>query len=217
METLDLEVKGRDRSGKVSSRSLRRDGRAPAIIYGPKMGATRVSVDVREFEKQVGPGSHSHLLRLLCPDGSVGDKLVLVKDVQRHPVTRTLLHADLYEVDVHERIRVDIALNFVGKAAGVDVGGILQPIRRSVEVLCLPMQIPDEIEVDVTKLGIHDAIHISDLVAPEGVEIPFDTDITLVTVLPPVVEESRPGATEGGAEAAAAETSGEKKEESSAG
>lgn len=214
METLDLEVQGRHGSGKGSSRSLRRQGRVPAIIYGPKMDALAVTLEAREFEKKVGLGSHSHLLRLSSQDGSVGEKLVLVKDVQRDPVTRGLLHADLYEVNVHERIRVDIALNFVGKAVGVDVGGILQPIRRSIEVLCLPMQIPDEIDVDVSRLGIHDAIHISDLVAPEGVEIPYDADITLVTVLPPVVEEARGGAADSGT---AAESAGEKKEEPAAG
>ena len=77
--------------------------------------------------------------------------------------------------------------------------GILQPIRRELEVLCLPTEIPDYIEIDVSKLGIHDAIHISDVVAPSGVEIPIDTDEAVVTVLPPVVEEVKV------AEAAAAE------------
>ena len=88
------------------------------------------------------------------------------------------------------------------------MGGILQPIRREVEVLCLPTEIPDFLEIDVTRLGIHDAVHISDLKPPAGVEIPYDTDEALVTVLPPVVEEVKveaapePG-TEGAAAAAA--------------
>ncbi len=215
METLELAVKGREQRGKEASRVLRREGRFPAVIYGPKMEPAPISLEVREFEKKIGFGTHTHLLRLSAADGSVSERLVVVKDVQRHPVTRNLLHADLYEVDVHERIRVDVPINFVGKAAGVDFGGILQPVRRSIEVLCLPMQIPDEIEIDVSPLGIHDAIHISDIVAPEGVEIPYDADVAIVTVLPPVVEESRGGAA--GEEAAPAVAAGDKKEESGAG
>lgn len=214
METIDIQISSRERGGKGAARALRRDGRAPAIIYGPKMAPQPVSVEVRDFDRKVGDGMHSHLLRLSDAGGGSGERLVLVKDVQRHPITRGLLHADFYEVDVRERIRVDVALNFVGKAAGVDLGGILQPIRRSVEVLCLPLQIPDEMTIDVSRLGIHDAIHVSDLVPPDGVEIPHDTDFAIVTVLPPVVDESRPGA--GGEGVAGAETGTEKKEDSSA-
>jgi len=191
METLDLAVKARGGSGKTSSRALRREGRFPAVIYGPRMAPENVSLEMREFDRKAGAGSHAHLFKLTSSDGAIVEKLVLVKEVQRHPVSRHLLHADLYEVDIKEKIRVDIALNFVGKAAGVDLGGILQPIRRTIEVLCLPLQIPDEIEIDVSALGIHDAIHISDIKAPNGVEIPYDADEALVTVLPPVVEETR--------------------------
>ena len=88
-----------------------------------------------------------------------------MKELQRHPVSRALLHADLYEVDVTAKLRVRVPLHFVGRAEGVELGGILQPMRREVEVSCLPTDIPDFIEIDVSALGIHDAIHISDLQA----------------------------------------------------
>ena len=104
-----------------------------------------------------------------------------------------MLHTDLYEVDVTAKIKLRVPLHFIGRAEGVELGGILQPIRREVEVLCLPTEIPDYIEIDVSALGIHDAVHISDLKPPAGVEIPFDTDEALVTVLPPVVEEVKAG------------------------
>jgi large subunit ribosomal protein L25 len=134
---------------------------------------------------------------------------VLVKELQRDPVSRQLLHADLYEVDVTAKLHLRVALHFVGRAAGAELGGILQPIRRDIEVLCLPTEIPDFIEVDVTQLGIHDAIHMSDLKPPPGVEIPFDTDDALVTVLPPVVEEVKVAEpAEGEAAAAAAPAEG---------
>ena len=150
-------------------------------------------------------GTHTQLLRLQSDDSALAEKLVLVKDLQRHPVTRSLVHADFYEVDVNQKISVEVPINFVGKAAGVDIGGILQPVRRRVEVLCLPLQIPDDIEVDVSPLGIHDAIHISQLPVPEGVEIPYDADVTIVTVLPPVVDESKTAAAEGEEEGAGEE------------
>lgn len=216
METLDLSAQPRVGSGKTINRGLRRAGRFPAVIYGPKMAPVNISLEMREFDRKAGAGSHAHLFKITSNGSEIGEKLVLVKEVQRHPVTRQLLHADLYEVDVKEKIRVDIALNFVGKAAGVDLGGILQPIRRTLEVLCLPLQIPDEIEIDVSALGIHDAIHISDVKPPAGVEIPYESDEAIVTVLPPVVEEARAGQVEGegAAPAAGAADKGEGKDSS---
>ncbi len=208
METLNLIVESREAGRKGAARALRRNGRIPAVVYGPKMEPSAISVEERSFEKAVGDGTRMQLLRL---EGGVGDKLVLVKDTQRDPLTRALLHADLYEVDVEQKLHVEIPLSFVGKSIGVENGGILQPIRRSIEVLCLPLKIPDEIEIDVTELGIQDAVHVSDLNAPEGVEISFDTDFAVVTVLPPVVEEVKatedevePGAEEVAAEGDAA-------------
>ncbi len=197
MEAQEINVKARTRRGKMAARALRREGYVPAIVYGPKMKSAPISLEEREVEKSVSAGSRTQLMKLLSTDADVNDKLVLVKELQRHPLTRRLVHADLYEVDVNERLSVEVALSFVGKAAGVELGGILQPVRRSIEVLCLPMQIPQEIEIDVSALGIHDAIHISDVKAPDGVEIPFDADVTLVTVLPPVVEETKAEETEG--------------------
>jgi large subunit ribosomal protein L25 len=85
-------------------------------------------------------------------------------------------------------------LHFVGKAVGVVAGGILQPIQREIEVECLPTEIPEFIEVDVSALGIHEAIHVSDLKPPEGVTLVADPSQTLVTVLPPTVEEAKPAA-----------------------
>ena len=191
MEAQSLNVKRRTNRGKGAARSMRREGRVPGVVYGPKMKPEMISLDAREVEKAVGYQTRTQLMKLLSNDLGISEKLVLVKEVQRHPLTRSLIHTDLYEVDVNQRLNVEVPLNFVGKAAGVELGGILQPVRRSIEVLCLPLQIPEELEVDVSALGIHDAVHISDLKPPEGVEIPFDADVTLVTVLPPVVEETR--------------------------
>jgi large subunit ribosomal protein L25 len=188
METIDLGVEPRSGTGKGAVRTLRRSGKIPAILYGAVRPATMVAIDAKEFETKVGRLEGTHLIRLNTTS-ELGGRLVLVKELQRDPVTRQLLHADLYEVDVNAKLRLRVALHFVGRAAGVEMGGILQPIRREIEVLCLPTEIPDFIEVDVSQLGIHEAIHMSDLKVPPGVEVPYDTDDALVSVLPPVVEE----------------------------
>lgn len=189
MDAIELNAELRGAIGKAATRALRRSGKVPAVLYGAQQVSTLVAVDEKEFETKVGAIRGTHLIRLSSPATELGGRLVLVKEVQRHPVRRRLLHADLYEVDVASRIKLRVALHFVGRAAGIDLGGILQPIRREVEVLCLPTEIPDFIEVDVANLGIHDAVHLSDLKAAAGVEIVIDTDEAVVTVLAPVVEE----------------------------
>src|SRR5215468_5983120 len=207
METIELGVVPRA-SDKRSARQVRREGKVPAVLYGAKRETTAVAVDGKEFETKIGSIEGTHLIRLTSSSGELGGRLVLVKEVQRHPVSRQLLHTDLYEVDVTAKIKLRVPLHFIGRAEGVELGGILQPIRREVEVLCLPTEIPDYLEIDVSALGIHDAVHISDLKPPEGVEIPYDTDEALVTVLPPVVEEvkvvAEPEVVEGAAAAPAA-------------
>jgi large subunit ribosomal protein L25 len=189
MEAIELNVEPRDPKGKGSARGLRRRGKVPAVLYGAKRPAVHVVMDGDEFEAKVGNIEGTHLIRLSSSLADLGGRLVLVKEVQRHPVSRALLHTDLYEVDVAAKIKLRVPLHFIGRAEGVELGGILQPIRREVEVLCLPTEIPDYLEIDVSRLGIHEAVHISELKPPPGVEIPFDTDEALVTVLPPVVEE----------------------------
>jgi large subunit ribosomal protein L25 len=183
---------------------MRRGGKIPAVLYGAAREAVIVAVDDKEFETKIGSLEGTHLIRLTSSVADLGGRLVLVKEVQRHPVSRRVLHADLHEVDVTAKIKLRVPLHFIGRAEGVEMGGILQPVRREIEVLCLPTEIPDFIEIDVTHLGIHDAVHISDVTAPPGVEIPFDTDEALVTVLPPVVEEVKVAAEGEPAEGAAA-------------
>jgi len=136
----------------------------------------------------------SHLIRLGSPIPEIGGRLHWSRRCSG-PLTREVLHADLYEVDVERKLRLRVPLHFVGKAAASN-GRIMQPIHRDVEVLCLPTDIPGYIEVDVAGLDIHDAVHVSQLAPPPGVEFVYDTDDTLVTVLPPTVEEVKVAAPE---------------------
>jgi len=186
---------------------MRAAGRVPGILYGPKRTTTSITVAAEEFEKKVVHLEGAHLIRLVhagANDAELHEKMVLVREMQLHPVSGRALHADFYEVDLTERLTVEVTIHFVGKAVGVVNGGILQPILREIEIECLPTEIPDFFEVDVTALDIHDAVHASDLNLPEGVSLVGDPTRTIVTVLPPSIEAKPEGATEGAAPAAEA-------------
>jgi large subunit ribosomal protein L25 len=153
----------------------------------------------------------SHLLRLKSAAPGLSEKVALVKDVQFHPISGDVIHTDLYEVDLTARLQVHVPLHFVGKAAGVVRGGILQPIVREIEVECLPMDIPEFFNVDVSALDIGDSIHVGDLPIPEGVSAIYESNFAIVAVVPPTVEEAQP--TAAAAEGVAAPAEPEAKEE----
>jgi len=208
METVEIAIERRTGGGKGAARKLRSTGRVPAVLYGPNRSVTSVSVDGVQFERRLGHLEGSHLIRLVSQNGSDADlheRMVLLRETQRHPVTGAILHADFYEVDLTERLVVSVPLHFTGKAVGVVAGGILQPVMREIEVECLPTEIPESIEVDVTALGIHDAIHLADIALPEGAQLVGEATQTVVTVLPPTVEAKPAEAAEAAPEAAAAE------------
>jgi large subunit ribosomal protein L25 len=189
MEQVQLSAEPRGDAGKGPARRVRRSGKIPAVFYGPKRQSTLIAVDSKEFSQKVSTLEGSHLIRFVSGAAELADKVALVKDTQVDPVTGIVLHADFYEVDMAHKIRLRVPLHFTGKAVGVALGGILQPVQRDVEVECLPGDIPEFINVDVSALNIHDAVHVSELQAPDGVSVCYDTDATLVTVLPPTVEE----------------------------
>jgi large subunit ribosomal protein L25 len=195
METLEINVERRAGTGKSVTRKLRRSGVIPAIFYGQKRTPVTIGVKAEEFAKKLQYLEGSHLIRLVHDGGAdaeLHDKMVLLREVQLHPVLGDVLHVDFYEVDLAERLAVSVPLHFIGKPAGVVEGGILQPILREIQVECLPTEIPEFIEVDVSALGIHEAIHVSDLKLPEGVTPTAEDSQTIVTVLPPTVEEAKP-------------------------
>lgn len=190
METVEIQIETREVSSKRSVGRLRRDGKMPGIFYGPKGGPVPLVVDKKQFLTQVADLEGSHLIRMKSASPLLADKVALVKEMQFHPVTGEILHADFYEVDLGKKVRVKVPLHFVGKAEGVVRGGILQPIVREVEVECLPMEIPEYLNVEVSALDIGDSLHIKDLPVPEGVAVIYEDNFTLVTVVPPSVEEA---------------------------
>jgi large subunit ribosomal protein L25 len=206
VETLEIQADARDRKNKRDARRLLRGGKIPGVLYGPKMQTVNLEFDKREFSSRIAGLEGSHLVRLKSSATSLADKVALVKDMQYHPISGEVIHADLYEVDLTAKITVHVPLHFVGKAAGVVRGGILQPIVREIEVECLPLDIPEYFNVDVSALDIGDSAHIEDLVMPDGVTAIYESNLALVAVVPPTVEEAPAAAAAPaeGAEAAAA-------------
>ena len=218
METVEIQIEPREAGTKGKAKRLRRDGKLPGVFYGPKAQTVPLEVDRKDFMSRVADLEGSHLIRIKSGSPLLADKVALVKEMQFHPVTGEVLHADFYEVDLSAKIRVKVPLHFVGKAAGVVRGGILQPIVREVEVECLPMDIPEFFNVEVSELDIGDSLHVTGLAMPEGVVAASESDLTLVTVVPPSIEEAptpveAPVVAVEGAEAPAVAPEGEEKEE----
>ena len=190
METLEIQVDARDPGSKQRARRLRRSGKIPGVLYGPKTQTIALELNKKEFSSRVAGLEGSHLVRLKSNSATLVDKVALVKEMQFHPITGEVVHADLYEVDLAAKIRVQVPLHFVGKAVGVVRGGILQPIVREIEVECLPLDIPDFFNVEVSELDIGDSAHIEDLTMPEGIKAIYESNLALVAVVPPTVEEA---------------------------
>lgn len=190
METLEIQANARAAGGKNHARRLRRSGKIPAVLYGPKTQAVALELDKKDFSTRVALLQGSHLVRLKSSVPELAEKVALVKEMQFHPISGDVTHADLYEVDLAAKIQVQVPLRFVGKAAGVTRGGILQPIVREVEVECLPMDIPGFFNVDVSALDIGDSIHVEEIQMPADVTLVFESNFAVVTVVTPTVEEA---------------------------
>jgi large subunit ribosomal protein L25 len=203
METVDLECEKRAVRPKGLLHQLRRQGRIPGVLYGNSSEATPIAVTAQELNARVQAAARQRLIRLKSPSSDLDGKHVIVKQLQRTPVKGDILHVDLFEVDLNKPLRVTVPLRFTGRPAGAVDGGILQPLEREVLVECLPLEIPESIEVDVSPLGIHEVLHVSTLKFTGNVRPIFDTDYPVVTVLPPTVAEVPAAAAEAVAEAAA--------------
>jgi large subunit ribosomal protein L25 len=190
LEQINLEAQVRKTTGNGPSRELRREGRIPAILYGPKTDPIMLSIDNQAFEQIVKKSSTgSLLLKLEIKNGQTSARSAMIKELQTHPVTGQFLHIDFYEVDLTRKINAMVPVTVTGKSQGVEDGGILQIVRREVEVFCLPTTIPEAIEVDISELEMGGSIHINEIPLPSDVELPEDVDFTIVTVLAPKIEE----------------------------
>jgi len=172
--TISYEINAlpREDTGKGASRRLRRAGLVPGVIYGAHKDPEMISLQHSELSRRLeNEGFYSHILSVNLGGAS---QQVVLKDLQRHPSKPFVTHVDLQRVSFSEKLRVNVPLHFVGEevAPGVKAGGIVAHTVTDVEVSCLPGNLPEFLEVDVSQLELGDSVHVSELQLPEGVEIP---------------------------------------------
>jgi large subunit ribosomal protein L25 len=222
LEKIELQASVRKTVGNGPARVLRRAGQIPAILYGRNTEPILLSINTKELEQILSRGSFGQfILNLVIQNGKKMTKAAMIKELQTHPVSGHLIHIDFYEVDMNRKIKVMIPVVTTGHSVGVEEGGMLNIVRRELEVFCLPGDIPETIEIDITDLTIGDSIHIEDVAMGDNIEVAADVNFTVVTVLSPkveeeeVAEEEEEGLEEGeeGAEGEAAETEAEPEEE----
>ena len=149
-----------------------------------------LSVNTKELEQILSKGSFGQfILNLVIQNGKKMTKAAMIKELQTHPVSGSLIHVDFYEVDMNRKIKVMVPVVTTGKSVGVEEGGLLNIVRRELEVFCLPGDIPESVEIDITELTIGDSIHIEDVQLGDDIEVATDVNFTVVTVLSPKVEE----------------------------
>ena len=188
-----LEATARETLGKNEARRTRREGRVPAVLYGAAgAGAARngqpIAVDPKALVKILHSESGANTLISLKLEGE-GDTRELVKEYQLDPVTHHLLHADFFRIAMDKAIRVTIPVTVKGEPKGVkQQGGILEFIRRAIEIECLPGDIPEHVEIDVSELMLHQGIRVRELAADARWKATSDPDMMLVHVIAPKAE-----------------------------
>lgn len=194
MEEISLNIELREETGKNICRRLRSRGMVPAVVYGKGMDAVPAAVSEKELAGAIaGEGGRNHLIKLKG-EKSLDGKLVIVSDLLLDPLKGKLLHVDLHKVNLEEKVRVSVPVSLVGTAKGVKDGGLLDFVTHTIEVECLPTQIPEHLEVDVTELKIGESIHIGQVVVPAGLKVLGDEKATVVSVLGKTKEDVIPSA-----------------------
>jgi large subunit ribosomal protein L25 len=206
MKEIVIEVASRKTSGKGVARKLRAANRIPAVVYGKTEPPQSLEIEYAHFHKLHHALHGENALINLKIDGQLADKKALIRDIQYDPIHGDILHIDFQRISMDQKIRVSINVHLHGVAKGVKTsGGIMQWSLRSLEVMCLPTDIPESFDINVDELDIHDGVHIRDLNYPQ-VEFINDPAETIVNVIPPVlIKEETPAATAEGEVAAATE------------
>ena len=190
MEQLELNATVRKTTGNSPARELRRGGQIPAVLYGPQTESVLLTVNIKELEQIFKKGNiGSIILNLVIQNGKKVTKPAMIKELQSHPVSGDFLHIDFYEIDMQRKINVMIPVVTKGICKGVELGGLLQIIRREIEVLCMPGDIPEAIEIDITDLDMGDSLHVDEIPLGDNVEIATDVNFTVLTIVSPKVEE----------------------------
>ncbi|MBW2591639.1 MAG: 50S ribosomal protein L25/general stress protein Ctc [Deltaproteobacteria bacterium] len=190
MELIKFKANIRTQTGNGPGRVLRREGQIPGVLYGPNTEPVLLSVDIKELEQILRESKGAQvILELVIQDQEAASRTAILKELQTHPVSQNYLHVDFYEIAMDRKIKANVPVVATGKSVGVEMGGMLQIIRRELEVMCLPLHIPETIEIDITDLDIGDSIHVDEIPLEGDVEIPTDVNFTVLTILSPAKEE----------------------------
>lgn len=196
-QSIELTAQMRQDLGTRASRRLRRDGRLPAVVYGHQQETLNITVPLKEVLEHVQHGAHLFSLQM---DGTT--EQVLLKDVQYNHLGDEILHLDLFRVNLDEEITSEVAIRLVGQPVGLKAGGILTQVSHNLEIICRVRDLPDEIRVDVSKMDVGDALHVSEITLPEGARMADEDagELTIAVVALPRAEEEEAAAAEAPAE-----------------
>ena len=211
MEKIQLDVQVRDQVGRRRIKSIRQQGFVPGVVYGEETKTTHIKVERRSYERIMRfHQGQSFVLHLNVMEGEkkVKDYAAIIKQEQRHPVSDDLVHLDFQQISLKKEIVVKVPIKTKGEPIGVKKdGGSLDHVLWELDVICLPTNIPEKIEIVVDHLNIGDVIQVKDIVLPEGVRTKHDPESILVSVVPPMKEQVAPVA---GAETVEVEVTKEK-------
>ena len=187
MAEYELKAEKRDEAGKGAARKIRAVGRVPAVLYGPQLDPMRLTVDARQLWHALHTDAGTNVLISLAVDGDTF--LTMPREVQRDIVKGTLLHVDFLRIRRDVAIQVDVPIHLTGESAGVTEGGVIEHHLWELRIECLPANVPESVEANVSHLNIGDSLHVSDLRIPQHLTVLTPLEETIVSVVPPPVLE----------------------------
>lgn len=194
MQQTQMKIEIRTGTGKGISRRLRVAGRIPGVVYGRGMEPVPVALEPKALSAAIaGEGGINNLITLQC-SGELDQAVVIVADIQRDALKGTTEHVDLHRINMSEKVRVAVPVTLKGTPAGVKAGGMLDFSHHTLNVECLPGQIPEQLEIDITDLKVGHYIHVSEIAFPEGVKCMDNPQTPVVGVLGKEKEEAAPAA-----------------------
>jgi large subunit ribosomal protein L25 len=185
LEFIDLKAMRRTNTGKGVARKLRQSDQIPAVLYGKGIDPQLLTLAVKDLDIIFRKHGRARLFFNVKIDDEGTSRKAFLKALQVDTVSGKFSHMDLHQISMDQTLRITIPVVTTGTSIGVESGGLLQIIRRELEVICLPQNIPESIEVDVSQLDIGASIHVSELSLPDAITVPYDVDFTVLTVVQP--------------------------------
>jgi large subunit ribosomal protein L25 len=190
MANIELKVERRQESGKNVARRARASGKVPAVVYGAKKETVPIYIEARQLTTAFRQGAGDNAIYLLKMAGTEQSRHAMIREIDRDPVSRDILHVDFLRVLMDVKVRVAVAVELTGTPKGVkQEGGILDFVSREIEIECLPNDIPASLPVDVSEVGMGESLRVGQIPAREGIRILDEADKVIAHVAHPAKEE----------------------------